>query len=405
MAVFHYEVLTESGEALAGVVDAGTAREAREKLRRQSYYITEVKPVDEKKSAAGKILPSFFRKRRLEEITVLTRQFATLIDAGIPVAEALSALVEQTEATSLETVLRQIREKVSGGSSLADALAEHPGYFNDLYVNMVRAGETSGNLDVALSRLAGYTQRQYRLRGKVAAALAYPIIMTVVSIGVVIFLLIKVIPDVQTMLVSIGKPLPLPTKILVGLSSFIVNFWWVGLLIAVAAYVGLKMAIRTDKGRLVYDKALLRIPVFGSLFRKQAVSRFAITFSTLLASGIPVLQALGIVKMIVDNKVLENTIDEVHNRIMAGTDIATPIKKSGVFPPVVGYMIGIGEESGRLEDMLEKVSDAYDEELEITTQKMTSVLEPIMILVLAVVVGFIVLSAILPIMDVASGWK
>jgi type II secretory pathway component PulF len=268
---------------------------------------------------------------------------------------------------------------------------------------MVRAGETSGNLDVALSRLAGYTQRQYRLRGKVSAALAYPIIMTVVAIGVVIFLLLVVIPKVEEMLIGIGKPLPLPTKILVGLSSFVAHFWWVGLLVAVAGYVGFRMAIRTDKGRFIYDRALLRIPVFGSLFRKQAVSRFAITFSTLLASGIPVLQALGIVKMIVDNKVLENTIDEVHSRIMAGTDISTPIKKSGVFPPVVGYMIGIGEESGRLEDMLEKVADAYDEELEIATQKMTSVLEPIMILVLAVVVGFIVLSAILPIMEIASG--
>lgn len=403
MAIFHYEVLTEAGDALAGVIDAGTAREAREKLRRQAYYITEVRPVNEKESAAGKILPSFLRRRRLEEITVLTRQFATLVDAGIPVAEALGALVEQTEATSLETVLRQIREKVSGGSSLADALAEHPSYFNDLYINMVRAGETSGNLDIALSRLASYTQRQYRLRGKVAAALAYPIIMTVVAIGVVIFLLLVVIPKVEEMLVGIGKPLPLPTKILVGISSFMADFWWAGLLIIVAGYAGLRMTMLTDKGRLMYDRMLLRIPVFGSLFRKQAVSRFAITFSTLLASGIPVLQALGIVKLIVGNKVLENTIDEVHNCIMAGTDIATPIKKSGVFPPVVGYMIGIGEESGRLEEMLEKVSDAYDEELEITTQKMTSVLEPIMILVLAFVVGFIVLSAILPIMEIASG--
>ncbi|MCK5558763.1 MAG: type II secretion system inner membrane protein GspF [Candidatus Hydrogenedentes bacterium] len=403
MAVFHYEVLTETGEALTGIVDADTAREAREKLRRRDYYITAVKPVEKRSGTAGKILPAFLRRRRLEEITVLSRQFATLVDAGIPVAEALSALIEQADTPQLETVLRRIKEKVSGGSSLADALGEHPGYFNDLYINMVRAGETSGNLDTALSRLAAYTQRQYRLRGKVAAALAYPVIMTIVAIGVVIFLLLYVIPKVEEMLISIGKPLPLPTKILVGISSFVVDFWWAGLLVVAAGYIGLRIATLSDKGRLMYDRALLRIPVFGSLFRKQAVSRFAITFSTLLASGIPVLQALGIVKRVVDNKVLENTIDEVHGRIMAGTDISTPIKKSGVFPPVVGYMIGIGEESGRLEDMLEKVSDAYDEELEITTQKMTSVLEPIMILVLAVVVGFIVLSAILPIMEIASG--
>lgn len=403
MAVFRYEALTDTGETVTGVVDADTARDAREKLRREKYYISNIKPVEDDEGVAGRVLPSFLRKKHMEEIALLSRQFATLVDAGLPIAQALTALIEQAETPGLETVLRQIREKVTGGSSLADALNEHPAYFNELYVNMVRAGEMSGNLDVALSRLASYTQKQYRLKGRVSAALAYPVIMAVVATGVVIFLLLFVIPQIEEMLTDIGKPLPLPTKIMVGVSGLVADFWWLGLLLVAAAGAGLKIAMRTDAGKLRYDRILLRLPVFGLLFKKQAVSRFAITFSTLLASGIPVLQALSIVKKVVNNKVLENTIDEVHNRIMAGTDIATPIKKSEVFPPVVGYMIGIGEESGRLEEMLEKISEAYDEELEITTQKMTSLLEPIMILVLTVIVGFIVLSAILPIMEIASG--
>lgn len=403
MAVFQYEVLTETGDPLAGVIDADTARDAREQLRRKKYYVTDVKTVEEGEGVVGKIFPALFQKKHLEEVTVLFRQFATLVDAGIPVAESLSALVEQAETPALETVLRQIREKVTSGTSLADALGEHPAYFNDLYVNMIRAGEASGNLDVTLMRLASYTQRQYRLRGKVAAALAYPAIMTVVATGVIIFLLLVVIPKVEEMLIDIGKPLPLPTKIIVGVSGFVADFWWAGLILAVLAGVGLRIATLTDNGRLVWDRMLLRLPILGDLFRKQAVSRFAVTFSTLLASGIPILQALSIVKRVVNNRVLEKTIEEVHVRVMSGADIATPIRNSGVFPPVVGYMMGIGQESGRLEEMLEKIADAYDDELEITTQKMTAVLEPIMILVLAVVVGFIVLSAILPIMEIASG--
>ncbi len=403
MAVFQYEALTETGEAHSGVVDANTAKEARDKLRQQKYYVTSIHAIDEKGAVARNLLPQLFRRQRLEELAILTRQFATLVDAGIPVVEALSALVDQAETPALETVLRQVREKVRGGSSLADALTEHEEYFNDLYVNMVRAGEASGNLDIALTRLASYAQRQYKLRGRVTAALAYPIIMCIVAVGVVVFLLLVVIPKVEEMLTDIGKPLPLPTWILVTVSGFIADFWWLGLALIVGGYVAFRFAVATDRGRLAYDDALLKIPIVGQLFRKQAVSRFAVTFSTLLASGIPVLQALSIVKRVVNNKVLENTIEEVHGRIMAGTDISTPIKKSGVFPPVVGYMIGIGEESGKLEQMLEKVAEAYDEELEVTTQKMTSLLEPIMILVLAAVVGFIVLSAILPIMDIAGG--
>ncbi len=402
MSVFHYEVLTEKGEPMTGVLDADTARDAREKLRRQNYYVTSVKPMAERRQLFKGLLPEFFRKRHLEEIAIFARQFATLTDVGVTVEESLSALIEQSQTPALETVLRKVREKVRGGSSLADALGEHPRYFNDLYVNMVRAGEASGNLDVALARLAAYAQRQHRLRGKVSAALAYPIIMMVVACGVVAFLMLVFVPKVKDMLAEAGEALPLPTKILVGVSTVVADFWWAGLILVVGGYIVLRLIMLTEPGRLWYDSMLLRMPIVGHLFRKQAVSRFAITFSTLLASGIPALQALGIVKRVVDNKVLENTIDEVHDRIMAGTDIATPIKKSGVFPPVVGYMIGIGEESGRLEQMLEKVAAAYDEELDIATQKMTSILEPVMILVLAVVVGCIVLATILPMLKIAS---
>ncbi len=405
MTVFRYSALTEDRRTTEGIVDAGTAREAREKLRRQGLFVTSIEEVDEDGGGKAFSLGSFFRKRKMEQVTMLTRQLSTLIGVGLPIEEALTAVIEQTDSASLEAVLRRVRDGVRSGKSFADALAEHPAYFSELYVNVVRAGEASGNMDLTLNRLADYLSRQHRLRGKISAAMTYPVIMATVALGVVIFLLQFVIPKVEKMLTDMGRSLPLATRLLVGASAVVRDFWWVGLLIAVAAAVGVRFLLASEKGRFFLDNLLLRLPVFGALYRKQAVSRFAVTFATLLASGIPALQALGVVKKVVNNKVMEKTIENVRERITAGTDISTPIKKSGIFPPIVGYMIAIGEESGRLEEVLERIAESYDEELEVTTQKLTALMEPVMILILATVVGLIALSVILPILDIAGGLK
>jgi general secretion pathway protein F len=404
--VFEYEAFTSSGEKRVGILDADTPREARVKLRRDNIHVVELRPVEEKKKrlrfrlGGGRgIVQS---RRRLEETATVTRQLATLLAAGIPLTETLRAVIEQAGSRHLETTFRDIREKVTQGSTFADALTVHSDYFSELYVNMVRAGEASGNLDVVLSRLSDFIAGQRRLREKVSAALTYPIVMLVIGALVVTVLMTFVVPQITKMITSAGKVLPLPTKVLILVSGFFYNYWWV-LALAVAAISWSVNAIhRTDRGRLAIDRLLLNLPAVGELLRKQAVARFATTFSTLLKSGIPVTRCLEIAPSILNNRVLSNVLAEVRERIIEGADIATPLKRSGAFPPLVGYMIAVGEQSGQLEGMLDKVAAAYDEEIEVATQKLTSLIEPILIVLLAVIVGFIVLSIIWPILEIGK---
>ncbi len=327
---------------------------------------------------------------------------ATLLKAGIPLAEALRMVIEQSPDKKIESAFRDIREKITQGVPFADALLHHPAYFDDLYVNMVKAGEAAGNLDGVLNRLAEYLQRQAQIRNKVAAALAYPMVMMVIGVVIVIILMTFVVPKIMQVIEQSKQTLPLLTRILLAGSQFLVNYW----LLVVGAILGLALLhralMRKKEYRYGVDKFKLRVPIIGDLVRKAAVSRFAVSTSTLLKSGVPVLEALVIVKDIVGNEVMARVLDTVHDRIIEGTDIATPIKKSGVFPPVVGYMIAVGEQSGQLEEMLDRVAEAYDEEVEVTTEKVTSLLEPILIVFMAAVVGFIVLSIMQPILKISD---
>jgi general secretion pathway protein F len=300
---------------------------------------------------------------------------------------------------------RDIKEKVTQGSTFGDALAFHPQYFNELYVNMVRAGETAGNLDVILGRLADFVQAQRKLRDKVSAAMTYPIVMVVVAVLVISILMTVVVPKITQSLVQQKKSIPLPTEILMAVSAFFQNYWWI-LLVGIAILtVIIQQIYKTSRGRLAIDKFMLRIPVFGDLLKKQAIARFSTTFSTLLKSGVPVVQCLEISGRIVNNRVLQAVIDDVRVKIVEGADIATPIKRSGAFPPVVGYMIAVGEQSGQLETILDRISETYDEEIDLATQRATALLEPVLIVSMAVVVGFIIFSIILPILQIgdASG--
>ncbi|MHC4830427.1 MAG: type II secretion system F family protein, partial [Planctomycetota bacterium] len=300
---------------------------------------------------------------------------------------------------SLERTFRQIREDIATGTTTTEAFSRHPQSFNALYVNMLKAGEASGDLDTILKRLADFLQKSSKNKGKVSAAMVYPMAMVLMGGAVVIFLMKFVVPKIVGAITERGGDLPLPTEILKTTADFVQVYWWVIFLGVFLVIVLYQAWTRTESGRLTRDTYLLKVPIFGQLFKKQAVARFATTFSTLLRSGVPALEALRILRDIVDNALLSKTLNVVHDRIIEGADIATPLKRSGVFPPVVAYMIAIGEQSGQLEDILEKIAEAYDEEVEVAVQKVMALIEPIVIAAMAIMVGFIVLAVVLPLVQ------
>jgi general secretion pathway protein F len=407
--IYDYKGLTPRGESKTGIIDADSPREARIKLRSQNVLVTEIgaratvtAAQKEERKAARPLLRFGRSKKGKKEVPAYTRQLSTLLGAGIPLAQAMAALIEQSETPDLEAAFRDIREKITGGLSLAEALAYHPAYFDDLYVNMVKAGEASGSLDRVLSRLADYLLKQQQIRNKVSAALAYPIVMIVIGIVIVTILMTFVVPKIMTVVEQSRQALPMSTRILRAGSEFL-GTWWLVILAGITAVMLVhRWFLRREAYRYQVDRVKLKLPILGDLFRKTAVSRFAVSTSTLLKSGVPVLEALAIARDITGNAVIAKVLDTVHNRIIEGTDIATPIKKSGVFPPVVGYMIAVGEQTGQLEDMLDRVASAYDEEVTVTTEKVTSLLEPVLIVAMAAVVGFIVISIMQPILKISD---
>jgi general secretion pathway protein F len=417
MPIYEYTALSETGQTKTGILDADTPRAARDKLRKDKVHVTSIRLAGDLVGREGDApkgrglrreiqLPRWMRRKTTISTTDLanfTRQFATLLKAGTPLAECLQVLIEQSKGGRVEAILRDVRERVTGGEALADAMSSHPGVFNTLYVNMVRAGEASGHLDDVLGRIGTYLQRQARLRNKVAAALTYPVIMVVVGTLVVGVLMKWVVPKIlQLVAQKKGAKLPLPTAILKAVSDFFANYWLLLFAVAIGLYALYVSMRNTEKGRYAIDKFKLNMPIMGDLFRKQAISRFAVTLSTLLKSGLTVLDGLDIVKHVVDNAVLAEVVGVIRDRIVEGTDIAQPLKKSKMFPAVVGHMIAIGEQSGQLEGILSQLADSYDEEVDVATQRMTAVLEPILIVTIAVIVAFIVLSVILPMLQIGQ---
>lgn len=420
MPIFEYKAYASGGRVQAGVIDADTTREARNRLRRENLLVSEIHELRGGRRTKGKagqkgkkfsVIERIRRQRQaratpsmrdLEILTSVTRQMGTLLSSGIPLAETLKAIIEQAERRDIETMFREIRERINSGGSLADALSEHPRLFGELYVNMVRAGEATGNVDVVLRRLADYLQAQRALRRKIVSALTYPAMMVAIGVIVVSILMAVVVPKITGMLTDQGKTLPAPTQVLIFVSDLFKDWWWAGALGIAAISFTIERIYRTDKGRMFFDKNMLRIPILGDLLRKQAVSRFTRTLSTLLQSGVPAVQSLEITRTVVGNRVLADATEHIRVKILEGTDISTPLKATGVFPPVVAYMVAIGEQSGELEQMLDRVAISYDEEIDIATERMTSVIEPIMIVVLALIVGYIVISIVLPILQIGQ---
>lgn len=418
MPIFRYKAVATSGGKKSGVIDADTARDARSKLRTQGLLVSDIVETN-KRSKGGRSDggEGFFanikaaRSQRtstsskdLDLVTGVTRQLGTMMGSGIPMTEALRALIDQADDRKAETMFRQIRERVNQGASFADALEEHPTLFSDLYVNMVRAGEAAGNIDVVLTRLADYLQSQRRLRRKVVSALTYPCMMIGLGVLVVTALMTWVVPKITAMLIDTGQALPGPTQLLVFISDIFKDYWWLMFLaIALFSFVLEYFHRNSAKGRLMMDKALLNMPVVGDVLLKQSVARFTRTLATLLQSGVPAVQSLEITAKVVQNRVISDATEFIRSRIVEGTDFSQPLKQTGVFPSVVGYMVAVGEQSGELEQMLDRIASSYDEEIEIATDRMTSVLEPLLIIALAIVVGFIVVAIVLPILQVGQG--
>jgi general secretion pathway protein F len=404
MPVYAYKGLNDKGRSVSGIVDADTPKVARQKLRRDGVFPTELS--EEQSGDAAKSKPktstdirALFERITPQDLALLTRQLATLVGAGLPLVDCLGALIDQVDSSRQKRILSQVREHVVEGGTLADAMKAHPAVFNDLYTNMVRAGEASGALDVVLTRLAEYTERAAELRGKVRSALTYPVFMGCVSIGILFFLLSYVVPKITRIFAESGQDLPTMTIVLLAISGFLAQYWWLIVTVVIAVVVGVRISIRSEAGRLRFDRALLGIPYFGKVLKKVALARFARTLSTLLLGGIPLLQALDIVKHVVENSVLRNAIEAGRNSIREGHTVAEPLRQSGLFPPLLVHMIAVGEKSGELESMLGRAADAYDGEVEASVNALSSIMEPMLVLFMGGVVGFIVMAILLPIFD------
>ncbi|MFQ5598342.1 MAG: type II secretion system inner membrane protein GspF [Nitrospiria bacterium] len=402
MAVFVYKGLDQRGKHTTGVIDADNSRQARSKLRQNGIFPTDVASEKEKTAARSPAAFTFLEGPSLSDLSVMTRQLSTLLAAGLSLMEALSALIDQTEKDSAKKIWVDIRESVKEGSAFAEALGRHPKIFSTLYCQMVRAGEASGSLDRILHRLADYLENQVRLRNKIFSMMTYPILMMVVSLLILLFLIAYVVPKVTAIFTDLKQALPWPTVILLSISEFLQNHGWLLLLFAILGLFWFKRHISTEGGRQQYDRISLRIPLFGRAVKMVAISRFTKTLATLLVSGVQLLNALEIVQGIVGNKILEGAIQEARGNIREGESIAEPLKRSGLFPPLVTHMIAIGEKSGDLERMLQNVSDAYDNEVETLVTGMTALLGPMLILGMGLVILFIVLAILLPIFEVSQ---
>lgn len=395
MPEYAYKVQDLSGKITRGIMNADSKKEVIDSLRNRGMY-----PIDinEKNALTKDIDFSKFEKVTLKDISVFCRQFATIIEAGIPVVNSLDILRQQTENKKLKAIVASSFEEVQKGRALSSVLREHK-EFPLLFINMVEAGEASGQLENMLGRMADYYEKEFKLRNKIKSALTYPIAISVVAIAVVIFLVTSIIPIFTGMIVSGGGKIPLPTRMLLGISHGISHYWYIILLCIALIVYCISKYIHTADGRYRYHKFLLHAPIIGKIQNKIITSRFSRTLSILLTSGIPVIQAMDIVEKTVTNAVVERGIEKCKEEIKRGAGLSKPIANMGIFPPMLTQMASIGEESGEVDEMLKKVADFYDEEVDTAVGNMTSVIEPVIIVFLAVVVGFILIAMVMPMFD------
>jgi type IV pilus assembly protein PilC len=397
MPTFKYVAKDAGSRNVTGKIVADNQQAVIEELRKRNLTIISVDAV--KESSFTKI--SFTSKRvNADDLVIFTRQLATMIDAGIPILQALEALQEQMTQPAFKNVIGIIKDDIQVGSSLSAGFAKHPTIFDSLFVNMVKVGETGGVLSQILDRIASYMEKSLKLQRKVKSALVYPAVVVTMAIGITTILLVKVVPTFSEIYSSFDQKLPAMTQMLIDVSNFLKRY----ILFIIGAMIGMFFLLgryyKTEGGRLVIDRAILKLPIFGDLIRKVAISRFSRTMATLMQTGVPILESLDIVGKASGNKVIELVVNNVKTSVREGESIATPLTKSGVFPPMVTRMIAIGEKSGKLEQMLGKVAEFYDDQVDAIVSGLTSIIEPVIIGFLGIVVGFIVISLFLPIINI-----
>jgi type IV pilus assembly protein PilC len=403
MAVFRWQGIGSRGEAIQGEMEAATREAVIVRLRGQR-----IRPLPDRIREKGTGLsreikiPGLGEKVKAKDVMIFTRQLATMIDAGLPIVQGLDILAQQTPNKTFAKVLKQVKQDVESGSTFAEALKKHSKVFDDLYTNMVAAGEAGGILDNILTRLAQYIEKAVKLKSKIKGAMIYPASIVTVAIGVTAILLLYVIPVFADMFASFGKALPLPTQIAINISYVTIAYFKYIIAAVISLIFGLRTSYRTEKGRFAIDGMLLRLPIFGDLFRKTAVARFTRTLSTLLSSGVPVLDALLITGRTAGNKVVEKAVFDARQSISEGKTLSTPLAESRVFPPMVCQMINVGETTGALDSMLIKIADFYDEEVDNAVANLTALMEPVVIVFLGVVIGGLVVSMYLPIFKLGS---
>ena len=405
MPVYEYSALNEKGKTTKGIIDADSPLSARNKLRSSQLFPVKIKESSSKiKSSAtgGTSLSTLLRRIKASEISTMTRQLATLMGAGITLVAALELLITQETNPLLKKILAQIKESVNEGNSLASSLSQHSRYFSQIYINMVTAGEASGSLDLVLERLAEFSESQEALKGKVIAAMVYPVIMLFIGVLALLILVTFVVPKFTAVFDEMERALPLPTQIVISASNFLESYWWLVVLIVVSIIVLFKYAKKTEKYSRMWDGFKLKAPVFGPVVNKMIIARFGRTLGSLLQSGVTLISALQIVRNVVNNILIAEVIDNAIDQIKEGMSLSDPLSKSRLIPPVVIQMIAVGEQSGELEKMLNKVADIYEQEVESQVATMTSLLEPFMLLGMAVIVGFIAFSILLPILEMSQ---
>ena len=403
MAIFRYSAKDSTGRLISGVIEADSDAMVVDRLRDMGFFITNLERTVER-TDVFQYLQSLFGVG-LKDLAIFSRQFATMVNAGLSLVRTMNILEQQTTNRRLREIIVQIRLDVEAGRPLSDAMGKHPKAFSSLFVNMVKAGETGGVLDEVLERVATYLEKEQALRAKIRAAMVYPILLTTAALGGLFFMTIVILPQFENLFKELGGSgqLPLPTQIAMAVSTGIRQYWWmIMIILGVLIYV-VRRYVQMPSGRLRYDRFKLKMPVVGELNRKIVVARFTRTLGTLIASGVPIMQSLEVVSKAIDNMVIASAIDAVRASIREGQTIAIPLQFSGVFPPMVVQMAKVGEETGALEQMLEKVADFYDVEVESAVAGLTSMLEPILIIFMGVIVGAMVISLYLPIFQLATG--
>ncbi len=399
---FSYTAKDKQGHTLKGEIEAHDKNQAIDALRGKGLLILKL----EKMKGGGAKKPLFHfgggGKASMDDLVVFSRQMATMTGAGITIVSSLDILAEQADRASFKKTLKEIRDSVNTGASLSDAMAKHSVVFSALFVNMVKAGESSGTLDVVLDRVASYLEKMNALQKKIQAALVYPAVVTAMAVGITLVMILKVIPVFKDIYSGFGAALPGPTQFLINVSNIMRHYTLFLLAAIVGIVVGARWYANTEKGRYLIDGMKLKLPIVGVLMKKVAISKFTRTLSTLVKSGVPILGALEIVAKTSGNVVVEKAINNVRDSVREGENIATPLEKSGIFPPLVTRMVAVGEKSGELEKMLSKISDFFDDQVDATVSGLTSLIEPLIIAFLGIVIGGIVICMFLPIFKISS---